>query len=76
MAHLLRDRGHGEDFLVIQRGEKKKLRERNIARRQLFAEMQNKTALHFEDDVGETLSIGTELVDSVQRQLGWGLQRA
>lgn len=60
----------------MERGQEKKLGERDIARRELFTEMQNKTALHLEDDVGEPLGIGAELVESIETQLGWGLQRA
>ena len=40
MAHFLRDRRHGEHFFVIEIGEQEKLRERNVARRQFFAEVQ------------------------------------
>ena len=60
----------------MKRGQEKKLREGNVARREFFAEMQNKAALHLEDDVGEALGISAELVESIQTQLGRGLQRA
>jgi hypothetical protein len=60
----------------MERGQEKKLREGNIARRQLFAEMQDEAALHLEDDVGEALGVGAELVESVQPKLGRGIQRA
>jgi hypothetical protein len=61
---------------MIQSREQKKLREGNIARSQLFAEMENKAALHLEDDVGEALGIGAELIGSVQAQLDRRIQRA
>lgn len=60
----------------MERGQEKKLREGNIARRQFFAEMQNKAALHLQNDMGEALGIGAELVESIETQLGRGLQRA
>lgn len=68
----------------MERGQEKKLREGNIARRQLFAEMQNETTLHLEDDMREPFRIGAELVHAVERKLrgsggcsgGGGLQRA
>jgi hypothetical protein len=49
----------------MERGEEKKLREGNIARRQLFTQMQDKAALHFEDNVGKALGISAELVESI-----------
>ena len=80
MSHFLRDRGHGEDLLVIERGQKKKLRKRYIAGRQFLAETQDETALHLQDNMGEPLCIGAELVNAVQGELscggGGGLQRA
>jgi hypothetical protein len=61
VPHLLGDCGHGQDFFLIEKSQKEKLGERNIAGRQFFAEMQNKTSLHFQNDVGKALSVGTEL---------------
>ena len=62
MAHFLCDRGHGQHFFLIEIREQKKLRERNVTGRKLFAEMQHKAALHLEDDVGQSLGVGTEVV--------------
>ena len=69
---------------MIQRGQEKKLRKRNVARRQLLAEMQDETALHLQDDMREPFRIRAELVNAVQRELRFrdgcsgcgGLQRA
>ena len=76
VSHLLRDGGHREHFLVVQGGEEKKLREGNIARRQFFAEMQNETTLHFQDDVGEPLGVSAKLIKSVEFELSGGIQTA
>lgn len=62
VPHLLRDRRHGQHFFLIEICEQKKLRERNVARRKLLAEMQDETALHFEDDVGKSLGVGTNFI--------------
>ena len=55
---------------MIQRRQEKKLRERDIARRQLFAEMQDKTTLHLQDDMRELFRVRTELVHAIQGELG------
>ena len=62
VPHLLRDGRHREHFLLIQISEKKKLRERDIARREFLAQMQDQTTLHFHDDVGQLLRIRSELI--------------
>jgi len=62
VPHLLRNCGHGQDFFLIQIREQKKLRERNVAGCELFAEMQDKAALHFQNDVGESLGVGTDFI--------------
>jgi hypothetical protein len=60
VPHFLRDRRHSQDFLLIEISQKKKLRERNIAGRKLFTEMQNKASLHFQNDVGKPLGVSTD----------------
>ena len=62
VPHLLRNCGHGQDFFLIQIREQKKLRERNVAGRELFAKMQDKATLHFQNDIGESLGVGTDLI--------------
>jgi len=62
VPHLLRDRGHGEHFLSIQVRQKEKLRERNVAGRELLAQAQHKTALQFQNDVGKPFRIRTNLI--------------
>ena len=62
VPHFLRDRGHREHFFLIEIREQKKLRERNVARRELFAQMQHETTLHVENDVGESLGVSTDLI--------------
>jgi hypothetical protein len=62
MSHFLRDLRHAEHFLAIEIREKKKLRERNVARREFLAQAQHKTALHFQDDVGKPFGIRTNLI--------------
>ena len=47
---------------MIQIREQKKLRERNVAGRELFAKMQDKATLHFQNDIGESLGVGTDLI--------------
>src|SRR5207249_11923125 len=63
VPHLLRNCRHGEHFFSIEVREKKKLRERNVARREFLAETQHKAALHFHYDVGEPFSIRTNWID-------------
>ena len=62
MSHLLRDRRHGKHFFLVEISEKEKLRERNVARRELFAQMQNEATLHFHNDVRKLFSVGTDLI--------------
>ena len=76
VSHFLRDGRHRQDFLEIQRGEKKKLREGNIPRRQLFGETQDEATLHFQDDVREAFGVSTNLIGAVEPQLGRGVQTA
>jgi hypothetical protein len=58
----LRNRRHGQHFLLIEIREEKKLRERNVARREFLAEMENETTLHLENDVRHPFGISTELI--------------
>ena len=74
MAHFLCDRGHGQHFFLIEIREQKKLRKRNIAGREFFAEMQNKAALHLEDDVRQSLGVGTEFVRRSLRKRRFRIQ--
>ena len=62
VPHFLRDLRHAEHFLAIEIREKKKLRERNVARREFLAQAQHETALHFQDDVGKPFGIRTNLI--------------
>jgi hypothetical protein len=57
VSHFLGDGGHREHLFVVERGEKKKLGERNIARRKFLAEVQHKAALHFHDNVRQPLGV-------------------
>ena len=63
---------------MIEEGEKEELRKGNVAGRELFAEMQHETALHFEDDMGKPLSIRTNLVGRISCKCGgrYCIQRA
>lgn len=65
---------------MVKRRQEKKLRKRDVARRQLLAEMQDETTLHLQNDMREPFRVGTELVYAVQGELscggGGGLQRA
>lgn len=63
---------------MIQGGKEEELREGDIARRQLFAKVQDESTLHLKDDVSEPLGVGAELIGSIQHQLrsGGGVQRA
>ena len=69
VPHLLRNRRHREDLFVIERGEQKKLREGDVARRQLLGQMQDETTLHFQDDVREPLGVSPKLIVSVESEL-------
>ena len=62
MPHLLGDCGHGQDFFLVEIGQEKKLRKGNIARRELFAQMQNEATLHFHNDVRKLFLVGTDLI--------------
>ena len=62
VAHFLRDLRHAEHFFPIEISEKKELRERNVARREFLAQVQHKTALHFQNDVGKPFGIRTSLI--------------
>lgn len=65
VTHLPRDRRHREHFLLIEISEKKKLRKRNIARHQLFAQMQHEAALHLQDDMGKSFGVGTNSIGRI-----------
>ena len=62
VPHFLRNCRHREHFFLVEIGEKEKLYKRNIARRELLAQMQQKTALHFKDNVREPFRIRTNLI--------------
>ena len=62
VPHFLRDRGHGEDFFLVEKSEKKKLRKGNVARRKLLAQMQHETALHFQNNMRKPFRIRTNLI--------------
>ena len=61
---------------MIKRREQEELREGNIARREFLGEMQDETALHFQDDVGEALGVSAELIVAVGPKLGRRIQTA
>jgi hypothetical protein len=65
VPHLLRNRGHGKDFFLVEIGEKEKLGEGNVAGRKFLTQMQHETALHFENDVGKPLRIRTNLIGRI-----------
>ena len=56
---------------MIQRRQEKKLRKRDVARRQFLAEMQDETTLHLQDDMREPFRVGAELVYAVQGRVAW-----
>ena len=56
------DLGHAEHFLAVENCEKKELRKGYIAWREFLGQVQQKTALHFQNDVGKTFSIRTSLI--------------
>ncbi len=74
VTHLLRDLGHGQHFFQVERREKEKLWEGNVARGELLGEMQDETSLHLQNDVRQPLGIGAELIGSVDPDLGLGIQ--
>ncbi len=74
VTHLLRDLGHGQHFFQVERREKEKLWEGNVARGELLGEMQDEASLHLQNDVGKTLGISAELIGSVDPDLGRGIQ--
>jgi len=61
----LGNRGHGEDFFLVEEREKEKLGEGNVARRKFLTQMQHEAALHFQNDVGKPLRIGTNLIGRI-----------
>jgi len=69
VAHFLRDLRHAQHFLSIEICEKKELGKRNIARCEFLGEMQQKTALHFQNDVGKLFGIRTSLIRRNSRKL-------
>src|SRR5437763_4414371 len=62
VPHLLRDFRHGEHFLAVEVSEKEKLWERHVTRRELLAEAQHKTALHYQNDMGKPFGIRTNFI--------------
>jgi len=62
VPHFLRDFRHTQHFLAIEIRKKKKLRERNVAGREFVGQMQHKTPLHFQNDVGKPFGIRTNLI--------------
>lgn len=67
VPHLLRDGGHGEHLVMIQRRQQEELRKGDVARRKLLTETQDKAPLHLHDDVGEALGVCTKLISGIQR---------
>jgi len=74
MSHFLRDRRHGQHFFLVEISEEKKLRERNVPGCQFLAQMQHKTALHFENDVRKPLGVGTDFVGRALRERSLSVQ--
>ena len=72
VPHLLRNSRHGEHFFSIEVREKKKLRKRNVARREFLAQTQHKAALHFQYDVGKPFGIRTNLIGRIPCKLREG----
>jgi hypothetical protein len=62
VSHSLRDRRHRKHFFLVEISEKEKLRKGNVARRELFAQMQNEATLHFHHDVRKLFSVGANLM--------------
>jgi hypothetical protein len=62
VPHFLRDLRHAEHFLAIEIREKEKLRERNVSRREFLGQVQQETALHFQNNVGKPFGIRTILI--------------
>jgi hypothetical protein len=62
VPHFLRNLRHAQHFLPVEISKKKKLRERNVARREFLGEVQQETALHFQNDVGKPFGIRTILI--------------
>jgi hypothetical protein len=62
VPHFLRDLRHREHFLAVEIRKKEKLGERNVARREFLAQVQHKTALHFQNDVGKPFGIRTNVI--------------
>src|SRR4029077_16882953 len=62
VPHFLRDLGHAEHFLAVEIRQKEKLGERNVARREFLGQVQQKTALHFQDNVRKPFGIPTILI--------------
>ena len=68
VPHFLRDGRHRQHFFLVKVSEQEKLREGNVAWRQLLAQMQHETALHLEHDIGKAFSISPKFV-------GWSLRK-
>ena len=62
VTHLLRDLRHAEHLFPIEVSKKKELRERNVARHQLLAQVQYKTTLHFQNNVRKPFGVRTNLI--------------
>ena len=62
MSHLLGNGRHGQNFFLVEIGQEKKLGKGDVAGRELLAEMENEAALHFQNDVGKLLGVGTKLI--------------
>jgi hypothetical protein len=70
VAHFLGDGRHRQHLFLIKGGEEEKLREGNVARRELFAEMEDETTLQLHDDVRQTFGVGPEFVRRLVRSGG------
>src|SRR5262249_51597348 len=62
MPHFLRDLRHAQHLFAVEICKEKKLRERNVARREFLGEMQQKTALHFQNNEGKPLGFRASLI--------------
>src|SRR4030095_11423932 len=72
VPHFFRNRRHGENFLLIEKREKKKLHKRNVPRCEFFAKTQQETALHLQNDVGKPFRIRTNLIGRTSCKRGQG----
>ena len=70
VPHFLGNRGHGKHFFLIEIGQKKKLGERNVSGSKFLAQVEHKTALHFQYDVGKPFGIGPNFLARASGERG------